>query len=123
MGWAPTSYFAGLWEEEFVLQLLWYPTSRVDIKPDSCAESPSWSWASFPGSFDFYQRAGYPMQALLVGRPGLSLLDEGNHFGHVNAGCLTMEGYLQKCHWTGDDLERLDCNGGNITMRHHVHIY
>jgi hypothetical protein len=40
MGWAPMSYFAGLWEEEFVLQLLWYPTSRVDIKPDSCAESP-----------------------------------------------------------------------------------
>lgn len=123
MGWDSTSYFAGLWEWEFMLQLLWYPTSGVDIKPDSCAEAPSWSWASFPGSFTFFQLAGYPTEALLIGRPELSLLDDGNYFGRVSAGSLTIAGYLQKCRQTKDGMGCVGGDVSNITTRRCVHIY
>ncbi len=124
MGWDYASYFARLWEQEFVLQLLWYPTSkRVKAKRDSPITCPSWTWASFPGSFMFFQGAGYQTEARLIGRPKISLQSEETHFGNVDSGGrLTIVGYLQRCCWTGSVFLQMDDASRNTGIPSHVRI-
>jgi hypothetical protein len=123
IGWDPASYFAGLWESEFVLQLLWYPAGKVDTMTHLCSECPSWSWASFPGPIDFFQMSGYPTEARLRNMPQVALSDNGNHFGHIDGGCLTIEGHLQQCCRLRDGLRHTESHGSDIETYYCVHMY
>ncbi|KAF2730531.1 hypothetical protein EJ04DRAFT_515191 [Polyplosphaeria fusca] len=89
-----THYFAGLWGEDFIGQLLW-TTNETDAST-GVYTAPSWSWASvdvaveYPHSFFAYIDSCYlEILSCAIDRAVKAL-----HFGEVTGGSLMVSGLL-----------------------------
>jgi hypothetical protein len=102
-----SSYWAGLWEDGFHYQLLWFRCRDALLSRSIESNAPTWSWASQPRRFKY----AYPsfddggeltMQDVKYTK---HLIDPENPFGGVHSGRLDLLGYMAKVKWTGEAFQ------------------
>jgi hypothetical protein len=108
LGWGPSNYLAGLWENDIQAQLLWF--RREGMKAERIS-GPTWSWASLDGPVTFFQRqfleyAGEVNARATLKKSIIIHKIEGQKYFEVESGRLWLNGRLQQAHWDGDDLRR-----------------
>jgi hypothetical protein len=84
-------YLAGLWETEFVSQLLW--ENAANSTRSTTYQAPSWSWASRSGKVKFPREGRYGKVAVNLLDIGVSTVG-GSKFGQVTSGFVKMVGCL-----------------------------
>jgi hypothetical protein len=84
-------YLAGLWETEFVSQLLW--ENAANSTRSTTYQAPSWSWASRPGQVNFPSNHEYREVAVNLLEIGVSTVGK-SRFGQVTSGFVKMVGRL-----------------------------
>jgi hypothetical protein len=84
-------YLAGLWETEFVPQLLWETGAKST--GSTTYQAPSWSWASRPGKVHFPDDGIDREVAVNLLDIGVSTIG-GSTFGQVTSGFVKMVGRL-----------------------------
>ncbi|KAB8303261.1 hypothetical protein EYC80_004704 [Monilinia laxa] len=89
---APSKYLAGLWQEEFLSQLLW-STVRRNVKPTKY-RAPSWSWASIDGSVISGSSRLAGTFVLEVQHVSTEL-EGSDPMGRVKGGSLTARGFIR----------------------------
>lgn len=122
MRWKSYHYWAGLWEPDISMQLLWRrptmqsPDDGMQIAERSC---PSWSWASVSGEVFFgHQRLIMGEDSLEDIRCNINLKCTNVEYGEVESGRLTVSGYIRQVYWTGCSFVdvALDGNGDLNTI-------
>ncbi|KAI8649754.1 HET domain-containing protein [Fusarium keratoplasticum] len=101
------AYVAGLWRSKLVQQLSWYVFDKLGRCPDNYI-APSFSWASL--NFDEGGISFAPILTHFFCRVldvGTTLVFEGNEFGSVSSGYVSLQGPLISC----AVLLRLDSGG------------
>lgn len=101
-------YLAGLWEENLLLDLLWYSSSEQhhDIR-QATYRSPSWSWASVRGDVLYVYEAF--RQSTDQGNACIQIIEvqvypiDDNEFGQVTDGYLKVHRRLTPAGWNGDE--------------------
>jgi hypothetical protein len=101
-------YLAGLWEENLLLDLLWYSSSEQhhDVR-QAMYRSPSWSWASVRGDVLYVYEAF--RQSTDQGKACIQIIEvqvypiDDNEFGQVADGYLKVHGRLTPAGWNGDE--------------------
>jgi hypothetical protein len=91
-----TEYWAGLWVEDFLYQLLWRPSAECKRTP--LYTGPSWSWSSLMNCTIWGSEAGpqeYKMIAE-VKKVDVKLRSDDNPFGEVSSAALTLRSKIRK---------------------------
>ncbi|KFY06029.1 hypothetical protein V491_08900 [Pseudogymnoascus sp. VKM F-3775] len=89
-------YCAGLWQRRLSLELCWYPPNQRWSEPiPSGYRAPLWSWASIDGQcyppFFADDEATDRLVQIIECRVDMDMSDP---FGYVNAGTLSLSGWL-----------------------------
>ncbi|KAK3072438.1 hypothetical protein LTR53_006806 [Teratosphaeriaceae sp. CCFEE 6253] len=106
--WTKDEYFAGLWKQDLLLQLLWRPIGGAQRRSSQSYIAPSWSWASIVGGIVFDHRYGSGiLDTLRPASPGsihegllACVLDiriqpvSKTVFGQISRGALRLKGRL-----------------------------
>jgi hypothetical protein len=98
------SYFAGLWENSLLLDLLWYKVSDEPLPRTRPTEyrAPSWSWASIDGrvQFQMLEHITKSSECKIIECEVLGCkvapLSEDMLFGQVATGTLILNGHLKE---------------------------
>lgn len=103
---AVTDYYAGLWKEDFLWQLLWTTNQTLKRQEQYCG--PTWSWCSLPLEKLYFpgpQPNRYRMRCTVV-NVQVELLSKSNLFGEVKAASLTLRGRTRPIVWVTKPEQR-----------------
>lgn len=101
------TFAAGLWRETFLEDMAWTTSSHgsSNAKYASTSWSPSWSWASCPGSVDFVWDDPMAIRQTEAAAEVLDLAshpeNDQNPFGAVSMAQVTLKGFYRRarCYW------------------------
>ena len=101
------TYFAGLWEKDFIWQLLWRHQSVYKAQRSQTYSGPTWSWCSIQGALTSFPRddpSALAIKCILEERH-VELESERNPFGRVKTARIVLQGRVRKVQWDGQRIQ------------------
>lgn len=116
-------YCAGLWENDLPHQMLWFKPKPI-LNATDTRKSPTWSWASLPGSVLYRPSLDLRISNLKVINVEMELYDDKWPYGRVNSASVLVEGILRLSIWPTTDFPNTNCevtdldasSGGNLYL-------
>ena len=105
------TYIAGLWRENFEVQLLWYThhsrnhvTTAASYKRPTTYVAPSWSWLSVDGpiSLELREISHIFLEVINI---EIELSNSNNPFGTIESGRIQARGWLSAVTWKHEEAQ------------------